>query len=92
MSASISGVPSLRLGSWKLILGSGSGGWSPGGDGAPVQLYNLKNDLGETENLAGKMPGRVSEMKILLEKIIADGRSTPGPLQENDVEVLRYEK
>ena len=92
VSASISGVPSLRLGSWKLILGSGSGGWSPGGDGAPVQLYNLANDLGETENLAGKMPGRVSEMKTLLEKIIADGRSTPGPLQENDVEVLRYAK
>jgi hypothetical protein len=29
-------------------------------------------------------------MKELLEKLIAEGRSTPGPIQENDVEVIRY--
>ena len=92
VSASISGFPSLRLGSWKLILGSGSCGWSPGGDGEPIQLYNLKKDLGETENLAGELPERVSEMKALMETLIANGRSTPGPKQENDVEVIRYEQ
>jgi len=90
VSASISGVPSLRSGSWKLILGAGSCGWSPGGDGESVQLYNLGNDLGETKNLAGEMPERVEEMRSLMEKLITDGRSTPGPKQENDVEVNRY--
>jgi arylsulfatase A len=90
VSTSISGMPSIRQGPWKLILGAGSGGWSPGGDSEPVQLYDLDNDPGETNNLAGTMPARVSEMKDLMEKIIFEGRSNPGPKQENDVDVVRY--
>lgn len=90
VSTSISGFLSLRERAWKLILGSGSCGWSPGSDGEPTQLYNLANDIGETKNLAGEIPDRVSEMKSLMEKLITDGRSTPGPKQENDVEVKRY--
>ena len=35
---------------------------------------------------------KVAEMKALLEKLIADGRSTPGAAQKNDVEVVRYPK
>jgi hypothetical protein len=38
------------------------------------------------------MPSKVSEMQALLEKLISDGRSTPGALQSNDVEVVRYPK
>ncbi|HSG67427.1 MAG TPA: arylsulfatase, partial [Bacteroidales bacterium] len=90
VSTSSQGIPAIRMGSWKLILGAGSGGWSPGGDGEPVQLYNLENDPGETNNLALNMPDRVSEMRSLMEKIIIDGRSNPGPKQENDVNVVRY--
>ncbi|NND07027.1 MAG: arylsulfatase [Saprospiraceae bacterium] len=90
VSASIHGLPSVRLGAWKLILAQGSGGWSPGGDSSRIQLYNLAEDLGETQNIADEQPGRVSEMKALMEKLISDGRSTPGPKQENDVEVIRY--
>jgi arylsulfatase A-like enzyme len=92
VSASISGVPSLRSGAWKLILARGSGGWTPGGDSSRLQLYNLDNDLGEIENLADKEPERTERMKAILEEIIEEGRSTPGPRQENDVEVLRYHK
>ncbi len=33
ISCSIRGLPSLRQGSWKLILGKGSGGWTAGQDG-----------------------------------------------------------
>ena len=29
-------------------------------------------------------------MKNLLAKLIVDGRSTPGPIQKNDVEVISY--
>jgi hypothetical protein len=36
------------------------------------------------------MPKKVAEMQALLEKLITDGRSTPGALQRNDVEVKRY--
>ncbi|MEI7775515.1 MAG: arylsulfatase [Verrucomicrobiota bacterium] len=91
VSASIGGTPALRSGSWKYIPAPGSGGWGTGGDQSqPVQLYNLADDLGETKNLAAAMPEKVAEMKALLEKLIIDGRSTPGAQQKNDVEVLRY--
>jgi hypothetical protein len=91
VSASINGVPSVRSGSWKYIPVPGSGGWGSGGDQSlPVQLYNLADDLGETKNLAAAVPEKIAEMKALLEKLITDGRSTPGALQKNDVEVVRY--
>ena len=81
----------MRSGSWKYIPAPGSGGWGSGGDQSqPVQLYNLADDLGETKNLAAAMPEKVAEMKVLLERLIADGRSTPGAPQKNDVEVRRY--
>lgn len=90
ISTSISGLPGLRQGNWKYIAGSGSGGWSPGESKQPVQLYNLAEDPGETKNLADQETFRVNAMKELLEKLIIEGRSTPGPKQENDVEVIRY--
>jgi arylsulfatase A len=91
VSASINGVPAVRLGTWKYIATPGSGGWGTGGDQSqPIQLYNLADDLGETNNLAATLPEKVTEMKDLLEKLIADGRSTPGAPQKNDVDVRRY--
>jgi arylsulfatase A len=91
VSASIGGTPAVRSGSWKYIPAPGSGGWGSGGDQSqPVQLYNLADDLGETKNLAAAMPEKVAEMNGLLEKLITDGRSTPGAPQKNDVEVKRY--
>ena len=37
---------------------AGSGEW---------ELYNLKEDIGETNNLAGKHPQKVKRLKALLE-------------------------
>jgi arylsulfatase A-like enzyme len=91
VSASSGGTPAVRLGSWKFIPAPGSGGWGTGGDQSqPVQLYNLADDLGETNNLAAAMPEKVAEMHALLEKLITKGRSTPGAAQTNDVKVVRY--
>ncbi len=90
ISCSSRGLPGLRVGKWKLILGPGSGGWSEGGDEDHVQLYDLADDIGETNNLASQHPGRVTEMQGLMEKLIATGRSTPGSSQDNDVKVRRY--
>ena len=73
-------TPGLRLGNWKYIPTQ------------PAQLYDLAADLGETKNLAADLPERVTEMKALLEKLIRDGRSTPGDPQKNDVEVVRFPK
>jgi arylsulfatase A-like enzyme len=91
VNCSMTGVPSVRQGPWKLILASGSGGWTKGGDESqPLQLYNLVDDLGETKNLAAEQPERVAAIQQLLEKIITEGRSTPGAAQKNDVQVRRY--
>ncbi len=93
VSASIRGIPAVRSGQWKYIPARDSGGWGTGGDQTqPVQLYNLFDDIGETKNLAATMPQKVEEMQKLLEKLITDGRSTPGLSQPNDVDVVRYPK
>lgn len=39
------------------------------------ELYNLKDDIGETTNLADKMPDRVKAMDALLEGFLADTRA-----------------
>jgi arylsulfatase A len=80
----------IRKGDWKLILWPGSGGWAyPATEedmkGLPeFQLYNLKEDPGETTNVVSEYPRRVRELKSLLEKYIVEGRSTPGKRQKND--------
>lgn len=84
VSCASSGVPGLRKGPWKYI---------PERDarsGTEVQLYNLADDLGETKNLAAEKPEIVAEMRVLMEKLIVAGRSTPGPKQKNDITVRRY--
>ena len=38
--------------------------------GGKVELYNLKNDLGETRNLAAKMPKKVKELQALIDGFV----------------------
>ena len=98
VSQSINGSFALRDGQWKLCLSAGSGGWSspkPGAEeaGLPaVQLYDLSKDPGERNNLQADFPERVAAMKAELEKLIARGRSTPGPDLANDVPVQLIKK
>lgn len=93
VSSSIRGVPSVRSGPWKYIPAPGSGGWGQGGDQTQaVQLYNLDDDIGEQTNLAHAHPERVRALDALLERLIVNGRSTPGVKQPNDVDVVRYPK
>ena len=87
VSHSIRGVPALRRGPWKMIFGRGSGGWGQGADHHPAQLYNLADDIGESRNLYAEKPEIVAELTALMERLVAEGRSTPGPKQNNDVEV-----
>ncbi len=90
VSCSIRGLPSLRHAEWKFIPGSGSGGWSKGGDQQTMQLYDLDSDPDETENLAASESDRVGHLSRMLEQLIVEGRSNPGPAQKNDVDVTRY--
>lgn len=80
------GTPSLREGPWKLILAPDAAAKTA------VQLYNLDVDLAEKSNVATANEERVKSMQAKLEKIIRDGRSTPGKPQKNDMKVVRYPK
>lgn len=84
----------VRSGKWKLVLCAGSGGWASPNDeealklGLPaIQLYNMAEDPGEQLNLQAELPGKVAELVGLLEELVANGRSTPGPRQSNDAPV-----
>jgi arylsulfatase A-like enzyme len=81
VSCAARGVAGLRKGPWKLIFERDPQAKTD------ARLYNLNDDLGETKNLAAEKPELVREMKALMTKLIADGRSTPGAVQKNDVEV-----
>ncbi len=95
---SINGSFSIRQGRWKLELCPDSGGWSeprPNSGAAKklpaTQLYDLTVDIGETNNLQAEHPDVVEQMTKLLDKYVADGRSTSGSAQSNngDVQIRR---
>ena len=52
-----------------------------------VQLYDLSADIGEKQNVQDQHPEIVQRLTRLLEKYVADGRSTPGAPQKNDVSI-----
>ena len=89
---SIEGQFTIRQGDWKLLLSPSSGGWSaptPTDTAAlallpPVQLYDMRVDPGERNNMEADHPEVVDRLKNLLIKYIKEGRSTPGVPQRND--------
>ncbi len=94
ISHSINGSFAIREGDWKLCLSAGSGGWSAPRDniakkqGLPLmQLFNLKDDPAEKNNLVNKKPKKVATLLTLLNKQINNGRCTPGKNVKNDREI-----
>ncbi len=73
----MNGLQALREGPWKLLCGR------------TPQLFHLGEDLAEQHDRAAAEPARVQAMLALRERLIAEGRSTPGPRRENDVPVRR---
>lgn len=91
---SINGSFAIRKAHWKLEICADSGGWSaprPGSPAArglpPLQLYDLSRDIGETNNVQAAHPEVVAQLTKLLEKYVAEGRSTPGAPQTNTTPV-----
>ena len=94
---SINGSFAIRQGDWKLVFCPGSGGWSDPRPQAAraqhlpnIQLFNLKEDIGETTNVAAEHPEQVEKLTKLMKTYIESGRSTPGAFLSNDVEVQLY--
>ena len=92
MHQTISLALAIRQGDWKYLDHQGSGGnnYQRGGEwgmkqfalseqaaDAPGQLYNLKQDPGETRNLYYKHPEIVDKLKRQLDSFIKEGRSAP---------------
>jgi len=73
------GVYALRKGDWKLIPGTkGSGGWGPPKGirpvpGTPGQLYNMKEDPYEQNDLFEERPELVEQLTAELEAQIREG-------------------
>ncbi len=58
----------VRKGDWKLLRV-----WCDGPNQTDrFELYNLKDDIGETRDLSEKYPDRVREMGVLIERFLAD--------------------
>ncbi|MBI5821934.1 MAG: sulfatase [Verrucomicrobia bacterium] len=69
----VSTVPSayVRKGDWKLIRN-----FCDNDDQSDrLELYNLADDLGETNNLAAKMPEKAKDLNALLGKFLADSHA-----------------
>lgn len=66
----------VRSGDWKMIRWFGV----PVDDEKRHELYNLKDDLGETKNRAAEQPPRVKELSALIDAFLADtGATYPRP-------------
>jgi arylsulfatase A len=85
---SFTGHFAIREGDWKLNMFRGSGGSleprfiEPEEGEASYELYNLKDDPGETLNLYFEHPDIVEQLTREISRIVIDGRSTPGSTQE----------
>ncbi len=74
------GAFSIIKGDWKYILPNKKPSFqahtnTETGNSPQPQLYNLKEDIGEKNNLATKYPEKVKELDALLQKIREEGRS-----------------
>ena len=83
ISTAGNGAFSVRQGRWKLELTGSTGGYGNisqeevAAQGLPpVQLYDLENDIGETNNLYAEYPDVISRLTSLLESYREKGRST----------------
>jgi hypothetical protein len=63
------------MGDWKLVEGLGSGGFTvprhvkPEPGGPAMQLFNLRDDIGETNDLIRSHPEKAAELKAMLDRI-----------------------
>jgi arylsulfatase A-like enzyme len=72
---SMAGDLAIRQGPWKLIFFKGG----------KRELYNLKDDIGETRDVLAANPDVAERLTKLMQQYIDNGRSTPGAPQKNGI-------
>jgi len=66
-------LTSLRQGDWVYIPGVGDGGWMKGEKGdLPRQLYNLKEDPNQKNNLINEFPEKAEAMRKALQEKLSE--------------------
>ena len=93
------GSLAIRQGNWVFIDAKSGGvrkepewfqrerGYHDAPNNFPGVLYDLSQDVAERRNLYGEHPDVAKRLKTLLERNKREGRSTPGPAQQNGVAV-----
>lgn len=98
---SAQGKFAIRRGDWVLILArtgddnqkQGEPNWfredrSYGSHSEAGELFNLASDPSQKKNLYSTETAKVHELTKLMERYVTEGRSTPGPKQKNDVDIV----
>lgn len=96
---SINGLFAIRGLQWKLACCPGSGGWSSPNDAKALaskganssenyQLYDIRVDLAELNNLSQSQPELVKTLRQTLRDQIDAGSTRPGASDKNDVDVM----
>ncbi|MEM1063380.1 MAG: arylsulfatase, partial [Planctomycetota bacterium] len=49
----------------------------PADDGGPVELFDVRKDVGQKTNLASALPEKAAELRALLDEILAGERTAP---------------
>ena len=74
---SAGGDLAIRQGPWKMIFHKGG----------QRELYNLQNDLSETKDVLAANGEVAAKLTALMQRYIAEGRSTAGAAQKNDFDL-----
>ena len=74
---SMGGDLAIRQGPWKLIFRKNGS----------RELYHLETDLSETKDVIATNAEIAAKLTALMQRYIAEGRSTPGAAQKNDFEL-----
>ena len=77
---SATGAFAIREGDWKLVFDWGFGQSTF----EPPELYNLREDIGENNNVITQHPEKAAILTAMLSDLIHQGRSTPGEPQPNE--------
>jgi len=88
VSHSVNGEFAYREGPWKIVFKMpGPNRQKSRGRAALVELYDLDEDLTETNDLSARHPEIVKELSAKLRAVVDSGRSRPGGPTANDTKV-----